>query len=98
MHNAHTTPFFSPIFFHFFFFSLIPPLLLLPAPFTSPSSPYLAPLSLLSFPLLISVYVANRVSDKLTQISDRIFCCRSGSSADTQATADIVKTHLNLHR
>lgn len=44
------------------------------------------------------VYVANRVSDKLTEISDTIFCCRSGSSADTQATADLVKYNLNLHR
>lgn len=43
-------------------------------------------------------YVANRVSDKLTEISERIYCCRSGSSADTQAIADEVKTHLSLHR
>ncbi|XP_064385015.1 proteasome subunit beta type-6-like [Halichondria panicea] len=42
-------------------------------------------------------YVANRVSDKLTEISDRIFCCRSGSSADTQATADQVKYYISLH-
>ena len=44
------------------------------------------------------VYVANRVSDKLTKISDTIYCCRSGSSADTQATADLVKYNLTLHR
>ena len=48
--------------------------------------------------LPFSTYVANRVSDKLTEISDRIYCCRSGSSADTQAIADIVKYHLSLHR
>ena len=30
-------------------------------------------------------YVANRVSDKLVQLSDQIYCCRSGSAADTQA-------------
>ena len=42
-------------------------------------------------------YVANRVSDKLTQISDRIFCCRSGSAADTQAIADFVKYGLEMH-
>ncbi|XP_037948131.1 proteasome subunit beta type-6 [Teleopsis dalmanni] len=35
-------------------------------------------------------YVANRVTDKLTRISDKIYCCRSGSAADTQAIADIV--------
>lgn len=29
-------------------------------------------------------YVANRVSDKLTPCHDRIYCCRSGSAADTQ--------------
>ena len=44
------------------------------------------------------IYVANRVSDKLTKISDTIYCCRSGSSADTQATADLVKYRLSLHR
>jgi len=35
-------------------------------------------------------YVANRVTDKLTPITDKIYCCRSGSAADTQAIADIV--------
>lgn len=43
-------------------------------------------------------YVANRVTDKLTQISDKIYCCRSGSAADTQAIADIVAYSLNYHR
>lgn len=47
-------------------------------------------------PFPCSVYVANRVSDKLTEISERIYCCRSGSSADTQAIADIVKYNLDL--
>jgi 20S proteasome subunit beta 1 len=42
-------------------------------------------------------YVANRVTDKLTPVHDRIFCCRSGSAADTQAIADIVKYYLDLH-
>lgn len=42
-------------------------------------------------------YVANRVTDKLTQIKDKIWCCRSGSAADTQAVADIVKQHLDLY-
>ena len=35
-------------------------------------------------------YIANRVTDKLTQVHDTIWCCRSGSAADTQAVADIV--------
>ncbi|XP_031563714.1 proteasome subunit beta type-6-like [Actinia tenebrosa] len=42
-------------------------------------------------------YIANRVTDKLTPITENIFCCRSGSAADTQAIADIVKYHLNFH-
>eukprot|EP01137_Pigoraptor_chileana_P033515 Opistho-2@24504 len=42
-------------------------------------------------------YIANRVTDKLTPITDRIFCCRSGSAADTQAIADYVKYYLDMH-
>ncbi|KAJ3063641.1 Proteasome subunit beta type-1 [Quaeritorhiza haematococci] len=41
-------------------------------------------------------YIANRVTDKLTPVHDRIFCCRSGSAADTQAVADIVHYYLQL--
>ena len=40
-------------------------------------------------------YVANRVSDKIAQISEHIFVCRSGSAADTQALTDYVKYYLN---
>ena len=43
-------------------------------------------------------YIANRVSDKLTPVHERIYCCRSGSAADTQAVSDIVKYYLNAHR
>jgi 20S proteasome alpha/beta subunit len=42
-------------------------------------------------------YVANRVSDKLTVVHDRILCCRSGSAADTQAVADMVHYYLQMH-
>lgn len=42
-------------------------------------------------------YVANRVSDKLTPVAERIYCCRSGSAADTQAVADIVRYYLDSH-
>lgn len=42
-------------------------------------------------------YVANRVSDKLTAVHDRIYCCRSGSAADTQAVSDIVRYYLESH-
>lgn len=40
-------------------------------------------------------YIANRVTDKLTKITDHIYCCRSGSAADTQAISDIVSYHLS---
>ncbi|XP_016430067.1 proteasome subunit beta type-6-like [Sinocyclocheilus rhinocerous] len=57
-------------------------------------------------------YIANRVTDKLTPIHERIyrqptdkltpiheriFCCRSGSAADTQAIADAVTYQLGFH-
>ena len=45
----------------------------------------------------MGAYIANRVTDKLTQIHDTIYCCRSGSAADTQAVADIVKYYLQLY-
>ncbi|KAG7212742.1 hypothetical protein KM043_013007 [Ampulex compressa] len=43
-------------------------------------------------------YIANRFSDKLTKITDYIYCCRSGSAADSQAISDIVAYHLGLHQ
>ena len=43
------------------------------------------------------IYVANRVSDKLTAIHDRIYCCRSGSAADTQALSDYVRSFVASH-
>ncbi|KAM9414410.1 proteasome subunit beta type-6 [Pholidichthys leucotaenia] len=42
-------------------------------------------------------YIANRVTDKLTRIHDRIYCCRSGSAADTQAIAEVVAYQLGFH-
>ncbi len=42
-------------------------------------------------------YIANRVSDKIAQLHDHIFCCRSGSAADTQALTDYVKFYLAQH-
>ncbi|GAU95830.1 hypothetical protein RvY_07377-1 [Ramazzottius varieornatus] len=41
-------------------------------------------------------YVSNRFTDKLTRVTENIYCCRSGSAADTQAIADIVAYHLSL--
>lgn len=42
-------------------------------------------------------FIVNRVTDKLTKITDNIYCCRSGSAADTQAIANIVKMNLEMH-
>lgn len=42
-------------------------------------------------------YIANRVTDKLTPVHDRIYCCRSGSAADTQAVADMVRYYLQMY-
>ena len=36
------------------------------------------------------------MTDKLTYVHDRIYCCRSGSAADTQAIADVV--HMALQQ
>jgi|TARA_B100000524_G_scaffold301421_2_gene176145 20S proteasome subunit beta 1 len=44
------------------------------------------------------VYISNRVSDKITAVDERIFCCRSGSAADTQAVSDYVRYFLDSHR
>ena len=81
--------------------NLSPPSLPLSLPPSLPLSlTHSLTLSLPSLSLFLSpsTYVANRVSDKLTEISQHIYCCRSGSSADTQAIADIVKYQLNIHR
>lgn len=43
-------------------------------------------------------YIANRVTDKLTQVHDTIWVCRSGSAADTQAIADIVHYYLQMYQ
>jgi len=31
------------------------------------------------------------------QVHDHVMCCRSGSAADTQAIADIVRYYLGMH-
>ena len=37
------------------------------------------------------------MTDKLTQVYDKIWCCRSGSAADTQAINDIVQYYLSVY-
>ena len=40
-------------------------------------------------------YVADRVSNKIVQLHDSIWACRSGSAADTQALTDYVRHYLS---
>lgn len=42
-------------------------------------------------------YIANRVTDKLTYLHSRVYCCRSGSAADTQAIADVAHSQLQMY-
>ena len=42
-------------------------------------------------------YVANRASRKVSKVHDRIFVCRSGSAADTQALTAMVQDYLGQH-
>eukprot|EP00568_Trieres_chinensis_P000964 CAMPEP_0183305028 /NCGR_PEP_ID=MMETSP0160_2-20130417/9904_1 /TAXON_ID=2839 ORGANISM="Odontella Sinensis, Strain Grunow 1884" /NCGR_SAMPLE_ID=MMETSP0160_2 /ASSEMBLY_ACC=CAM_ASM_000250 /LENGTH=246 /DNA_ID=CAMNT_0025468167 /DNA_START=36 /DNA_END=776 /DNA_ORIENTATION=- len=39
-------------------------------------------------------YVATKIADKITQLHDRIWICRSGSASDTQALSDYVRHYL----
>lgn len=42
-------------------------------------------------------YVVNRVTNKLTKLLDNVYCCRSGSAADTQAFAEMVSRWMRQH-
>merc|ERR1719473_1903435 len=42
-------------------------------------------------------YVANRASRKISKVHDKIFVCRSGSAADTQALTGFVINYLGQH-
>merc|ERR1719343_791325 len=42
-------------------------------------------------------YVANRASRKISKVHDRIFVCRCGSAADTQALTGFVINYLGQH-
>ncbi len=44
----------------------------------------------------MGTFVHNRYTDKLTRLSDHIYCQRSGSAADTQAIADIMKYKMDI--
>lgn len=43
-------------------------------------------------------FICCRISDKLTRLSDTIYCCRSGSAADTRIIADIVAVRLKSYQ
>ncbi|KAJ4960478.1 hypothetical protein NE237_020388 [Protea cynaroides] len=43
------------------------------------------------------VYVANRASDKITELTDNVYLCRSGSAADSQIVSDYVRYFLHQH-
>ncbi|CAA7407434.1 unnamed protein product [Spirodela intermedia] len=43
------------------------------------------------------MYVANRASDKITQLTENVYVCRSGSAADTQVVSDYVRYFLHQH-
>lgn len=43
-------------------------------------------------------YVVNRTSNKLTKLSRKIYCCRSGSAADTQALAERTANYLESYQ
>ncbi|KAL5706667.1 proteasome endopeptidase complex [Ranunculus cassubicifolius] len=43
------------------------------------------------------MYVANRASDKITELTDNVYVCRSGSAADSQIVSDYVRHYLNQH-
>ena len=72
-----------------------PPAHQLAARFTRPLTPSPPPPP--PAPAPAGSYVANRVSDKLTPLHDRIYCCRSGSASDTQALSDYARRALSDH-
>ncbi|CAI4231885.1 unnamed protein product [Auanema sp. JU1783] len=41
-------------------------------------------------------FISSRATNKITPITDNLVVCRSGSAADTQAIADIVKYYLEV--
>ncbi|OQR68823.1 proteasome subunit beta type-6-like [Tropilaelaps mercedesae] len=42
-------------------------------------------------------YIVNRVSNKITQITDYIYCCRSGAASDSEIFAEAVSYQLDLY-
>lgn len=42
-------------------------------------------------------FIVNRAARKISRLHERLFVCRSGSAADTQAVTNIVKLYLSEH-
>lgn len=42
-------------------------------------------------------FVANRASDKITKLADKVYICRSGSAADTQNLSMYVQHYIQQH-
>lgn len=42
-------------------------------------------------------YIANKVADKISQLAEDIWICRSGSAADTQAVTEYVRNGIRQH-
>lgn len=42
----------------------------------------------------MGTYISNRVSNKITRITPNIYCCRSGSAADTQMICGIIAREI----
>jgi 20S proteasome subunit beta 1 len=42
----------------------------------------------------MGTYIFNRTAKKITKLADSIYCCRSGSAADTQAISDYVSAKV----
>ena len=43
------------------------------------------------------MYVANLASDKITQLTDNVYLCRSGSAADSQVVSGYVRYFIHQH-
>ncbi len=43
-------------------------------------------------------YIANRATDKITPLADKVYILRSGSAADTQALASYVQFYIASHQ
>ncbi|EPR79899.1 Proteasome B-type subunit [Spraguea lophii 42_110] len=43
------------------------------------------------------IYITSRITNKLTEVEEKIYCLRSGSAADTQTIVKVVKSRFKQH-